>query len=308
MVWALDALFSAPFGDHLVFKGGTSLSKGYDVIRRFSEDVDLTYDIRELVTGVSAEVEILPRTSSQAKKLTDKVRKALPIWVHETAMPAMQAALDAGPLNATVRCEGENLFIAYRSLNEASGYINPSVKLEFGARSTGEPSEILPVRCDAALYIRAVQFPEATARVMRPERTFWEKATLIHVLCANGMRRLERSARHWHDIVRLDDAGFVESALRDFSLATQVAAHKAKFFAERDSDGMDIDYAAAVGGAICLVPQGPALELLREDYKKMVDAGLLLDDLGTERFEDLMARCAALQRRANSRAVPTTPE
>src|SRR5260370_42189930 len=70
-VWALRHLFASPYADHLVFKGGASLSKAYRVIRRFYEDVDLTYDIRaiagDLVGGMEAP---LPTTKSQKKKWT----------------------------------------------------------------------------------------------------------------------------------------------------------------------------------------------------------------------------------------------
>jgi hypothetical protein len=65
----------------------------------------------------------------------------------------------------------------------------PSVLLEFGARSTGEPNEPRPVACDAAPHQPDVSFPSATPQVMRPERTFWEKATAIHVFCAQGSFR-----------------------------------------------------------------------------------------------------------------------
>lgn len=85
--------------------------------------------------------------------------------------------------------------------------------LEYGARSTGEPSQIHDVVCDAAAYLKELEFPTAQPRTMKAERTFWEKATAIHVFCVQGKLRGERFARHWHDLVRLDDAGIAEVAL-----------------------------------------------------------------------------------------------
>ena len=69
VVWALATLYAAPLGEHLVFKGGTSLSKAYQVIRRFSEDVDLTYDIRAIAPDlVGDNGEGLPKTRSEEKR------------------------------------------------------------------------------------------------------------------------------------------------------------------------------------------------------------------------------------------------
>ena len=82
VVWALATLFGSPIGDHLVFKGGTSLSKAYGVIRRFSEDVDLTYDIRALAPDLVGEGgDALPKTRSEEKRWTSDVRKRLPDWI-----------------------------------------------------------------------------------------------------------------------------------------------------------------------------------------------------------------------------------
>jgi hypothetical protein len=86
---------------------------------------------------------------------------------------------------------------------------------------------------------------------MRPERTFWEKATAIHVFCAQGeFRGTDRFARHWHDISRLDDAGYVDRALADRNLARAVAQHKSIFFREKDRQGVDVDYLAAISQSV----------------------------------------------------------
>src|SRR3989338_1610905 len=82
VVWALDALFSSPLGEHLVFKGGTSLSKAYGVIRRFSEDVDLTYDIRAIASDLVGKTGTpLPTSKSQEKKWSKEIRARLSDWV-----------------------------------------------------------------------------------------------------------------------------------------------------------------------------------------------------------------------------------
>jgi hypothetical protein len=216
-------------------------------------------------------------------------------------MPRLSAALGDQGLTATLSMEGEKVFFEYAPLAAGSGYVRPIVLLEFGARSTGEPWESLLITSDAAQGVAGVAFPSATVRVMRPERTFWEKATAIHVFCEQGeFRSGERFARHWHDLTRLDRAGVANAALRDQSLAHAVAKHKSMFFSEKNATGEWIDYAAAVSGGLRLVPGDNALTSLSLDYARMLDDGLLLDD--AEPFEKMLDQCRALEARANKPA------
>ena len=299
VVWTLATLFASPLREHLVFKGGTSLSKAYAAIRRFSEDIDLTYDIRQLIPDlVGDQADALPPNRSQEKRWTRAVRDRLPKWIGTSVLPELQRVIDQGRLPTTLRADGEKVFINYEALAAGSGYVSPSVMLEFGARSTGEPCEVHEITCDAAGHLGELTFPVASLRVMRVERTFWEKATAVHVFCLGGRFRGERIARHWHDLARLDEAGYAQAALRDRDLALAVARHKAVFFAEKDAEGRPVDYEAAVTGALRLVPEGMAKEVLAEDYRRMVDDGLLLDD--AETFEVLIEASRKLERKANS--------
>jgi hypothetical protein len=298
VVWALATLFGSGIGAHLVFKGGTSLSKAYGVIRRFSEDVDLTYDIRAIAPDIVGENgEALPKNRSEEKRWSKAVRQRLPEWIAETVQPLVAGAIDAQSLAAALRVEGDRLYIDYEATSAGSGYVAPSVMLEFGARSTGEPASLRDVTCDAAGLIDGVDFPSARPRVMHAERTFWEKATAIHVFCLQERLRGERFARHWHDVVRLDKAKIVAAALADRQLGSAVARHKNMFFTEKAADGALVDYDTAVNGGLQLVPAGDARAALNADYGQMVDDGLLLED--AEPFETLMAQCADIAARAN---------
>jgi hypothetical protein len=142
----------------------------------------------------------------------------------------------------------------------------------------------------------------ATPLVMHPERTFWEKATAVHVFCAQGsFRGGDRYARHWHDVTRLDAAGFAGGAAKDRALAHAVAEHKSNFFAESMPDGRPIDYRAAVTGALDVAPSGDARQTLAEDHQRMVEDGLLLNN--AEPFEVLLQRCQALALPVNAAAL-----
>jgi hypothetical protein len=300
VVWTLQTLFTAPFADDLVFKGGTSLSKAYNVIKRFSEDVDLTYDIRKLADERAHLPETL--TDAEAKSLGRRIReRLLPQLLDRDIKPYLDAQIAFAGLPATVERQDENLFVVYEAAAEYPAYVSPRVKLEFGARSTGEPAAPRPVSCDLAPAFPELGFPAATPRVMRAERTFWEKATLAHVYCLEGqLRGATGFARHWHDLIRLDEAGFADAAMVDRDLATAVADHKSKFFPAKDARAAPIDFHAAIGGNLTLVPQGEAYALLHADYGAMIEASYLDGDVET--FEALMVRCGDLQARINAAA------
>lgn len=301
VVAVLGVLFEAPFANDLIFKGGTSLSKVWRAIRRFSEDVDITYDIRafapDLVSGAGDEA--LPPNRSQEKRWTQAIRARLNGWVRDQACPAVAQGLAAAGFSAEVRPEAEKLYVAYESLFDGHSFVRPQVMVEFGARSTGEPHRQQPVACDAAEFLPHLVFPRARPRAMVAERTFWEKATAMHVFCKQQRRRGERLSlsRHWHDLARLDEAGIATKALADHQLARSVARHKSCFFREKDASGQWIDYGAAVAGDLQLVPSNASYALLEADYEQMLASGMVLDE--GEPFPVLMERCALIQTRAN---------
>jgi hypothetical protein len=299
VVWTLDALFSSELGKHLVFKGGTSLSKAYDIIGRFSEDIDVTYDVRELIPELAGD-NAIPRSNSQAQKWRHAIDTKLAGWVSDKVLPVIKEYARVTEVDIKVTTEGAKLIIDYDPLAQGKGYVAPRVTVEFGARSTGEPCEVRGIVCDAAEHVPDLTFPTAKPRAMLPKRTFWEKATAVHVFC-RGDTQEDRYSRHWHDLVRLDDSGHAQEALDDRTLAGEVAEFKSRFFRAKDSSGNPIDYAAAVSGDLQLVPGPKALKALEADYKKMADDGVLLDD--AEPFADLMERCADLARRANAKSA-----
>ena len=299
VVQTLRVLFDGPFGAGIVFKGGTSLSKAYHAIRRFSEDVDVTYDIRSFAPDLvaSAGRNALPASRSQEKRWSRAIRSRLAEWVQDEALRVVGNGLSREWLPADVSASGESLLIRYESLLNDAGFVRPEVIVEFGARSTGEPNERRLVVCDAAAHVPGLVFPTAYPTTMLAERTFWEKATAVHVFCAQQRRRGERLSRHWHDLVRMDEAGYAARALDDRGLAMSVARHKAAFFREKDAVGEWIDYERAVSGGLRLVPSGTARDVLEQDYARMVTDGMLLED--AEPFGVLIERCAELEIRAN---------
>jgi len=300
VVLALAAIYNSPLGDAPTFKGGTSLSKVYKVIDRFSEDIDLTYDIRALVPDLLREGNPVPASASQEKKITSALRSRLPQWIEQTIKPVIAQTLGASGLQVGLRLagkEGDKLIIAYPATKKGTGYSAASIQLEFGARATGEPHQRRHVACDIAALIDGVTFPTAQPLVMAAERTFWEKATAAHVYCLQGRLRGERYSRHWYDLAALAKTAYFDSASSNRELARQVAEHKSVFFAEKDANGGKVDYYRATMGELRLIPQGSSLVALEQDYAAMLEDGLLAFEQPA--FESVMAICAAIQQRVN---------
>ena len=303
VVWILRALFESPLAADLTFKGGTSLSKVYKVIDRFSEDIDLTYNIRKLIPDLIGEGGELPASRSQAGKWTQAVRHRLPGWITANVQPAIQAALTRDRLDAQLKLggqENDKLFLHYPALTQGTGYVAPVVTLEFGARATGEPHQVFPVTCDIAAHLAEVSFPTASPLVMSVARTFWEKATAAHVFCAQGRIRSERYARHWHDLAAIARSSLFATVIADRTVAAAVARHKSCFFIEKDADGQVIDYMPATTGHLKIVPEGEARTALAKDYAAMLADEVMVGNAAS--FDELLAACADLEVKVNNAA------
>jgi len=158
---------------------------------------------------------------------------------------------------------------------------------------------VMPVSCDLAgvdALNRQFNFPTAAPLVMSLSRTFWEKATAAHVYCLQARLRGERYARHWYDLAEIYRHPN-QAVFDDHAVAVLVATHKSRFYAEEDVAGIPINYHDAVGGCLTLIPEGAALVTLRDDFERMVNAGLLAEDAAE--FDDVMTVCAEIQSHAN---------
>lgn len=299
VVQILKILFDAPFGKDLTFKGGTSLSKAYNAIQRFSEDLDITYDIRAFAPDVVGKSEnAFPPNRSQEKKWTKTIRKRLEEWTREEARAVIEEGLVRSGFQAeSFRTENDQVYVSYEPMFDHSTFVKPEVKVEFGARSTGEPWVERQVKCDISDLVPEIVFPATRLSAMVAERTFWEKSMAMHVFCNRERGRGNRLSRHWHDLVRLDDAGYGEKAFADRNLALSVARHNSVFFPEKDAGRNWIDFEAAARGGLQLVPTGEAYNLLADDHEAMISAGMLFNDPMS--FEDIIRRCAEIEARAN---------
>ena len=300
VVWALNALFASPVGQYLVFKGGTSLSKGFRIIDRFSEDLDVLLDIRRIIPDLIKDMEHpFPPSRSQAHKWTRIIRERLFEWIRTDVIPILSHEIDKVGMNAKLVQENHVLFMEYETTQKNTGYNFPRVMLEFGAQSTGRPAEYRDVVCDISEALPGLEMPTARPLVILPERTFLEKALAAHVYCLRDKSRgRNHFARHWYDLDCLDQHSISDKAIADPQLIENVIMDERHFYRENDRDGNVIDYDAALSGGISLVPTGKAYDALANDYSEMCDANIIQSNHVP--FDTLMGRISDLENRMNT--------
>lgn len=151
-----------------------------------------------------------------------------------------------------------------------------SVLIEFGGRNITEPNEEHEVRPDIAEHVAELDFPRSTVSVLSPTRTFWEKATLIHVECQRDEFRTgaERLSRHWYDLAMLADLAHGQAAVADRALLADVVKHKKVFY-----NASYANYDACLAGQLRLIPEDAALAALRDDFQRMIGAGMFIGEL-----------------------------
>lgn len=281
----------------MAFKGGTSLSKVYQAIERFSEDIDVTVDYRSLAADAPALATLA--NNSQRKKLSEWLKVELINHVANELVPALKEALanvlPEWKIDIELSEDAEELRLYYPSAVENDdSYLRPNILLEFGGRNATLPQDIVTITPDIAEYVKAVGFPVAEVTVLSPMRTFWEKATLIHVECnrPNMRASADRMSRHWYDLARLADHEVGQKAVPDRDLLRDVLNIKETFYNSRFSF-----YDHCLSGHLRLIPPDTLLHALRQDYQAMVNAQMFYGDLLT--FDDIMERLAILETEIN---------
>ena len=274
--WVLQTLFTMPASLPMAFKGGTSLSKVFRAIHRFSEDVDVTLDYRGFDTSFDPFTKGVSQT--QLKKFSEKLRTFMQEHVHSVVVPhfkkTLTAELGTDGYKIEVSANGEELRVHYPTvLGEPSSYIDNSVLIEFGGRNITDPNKKYEISPDIAELSPELVFPRSRVSVLSPERTFWEKATLIHSESWRGTFRpsVERLSRHWYDLFMLTDISIGQGALKNRDLLIDVVKHKKAFYNTNYAK-----YDDCLNGQLRLLPGDNVLKLLEEDFKRMTDAGMFI--------------------------------
>lgn len=254
----IKALFSLRCADALTFKGGTSLSKAWDISERFSEDVDISFD--KSFFGLSGDT----------RSARDRIRKLTRKYISEEMAPELYATLyvfEAGECHMLYKPREDSdadptvLLIPYHSILPDDPYIKAEVKVEFSCRNLREPREEREVKPFAALLSPVIDFPETIVPTVVPTRTFLEKVFLLHEEFQKNHPRNRRMSRHLYDLYRLDRAGIPEKAMADTALYGNIVEHRRTWNAIRG-----IDYGAHRPENLKIVPPEEVLPLWEEDY------------------------------------------
>ncbi|MFO0796111.1 MAG: nucleotidyl transferase AbiEii/AbiGii toxin family protein [Gemmataceae bacterium] len=295
--WLLGVLFTSRFSDALVFKGGTSLSKVFGVIDRFSEDIDLS---------LSPEFLGLPdagKSRNQADKWMKAAEKKCGQVVQDDVMPALEATVESSlgvretPWFEFLTDPGTNspvLFFHYETaLPTGFEYLRRSVKLEFGSLTDQKPAGRHPIHPWLAEILEPA-LPDWNCEVvaLEIERTFWEKATILHAEYHRPADKAtpDRFSRHYADTAALGRRAAAVAALSQHELRDKVVAWKSQFFGSGWAR-----YDLAKPGTFKLVPPLERQAALRRDYQAMRDMYLTTP---TD-FDGVLADLAELERRIN---------
>lgn len=296
----LKALFNTSCGKWLLFKGGTSLSKGWNLINRFSEDIDIS-----IGRNFFEDVLNLPFVKCENNNQVKKLRKASRDYIHGT----LSAELDAELLkmgvkgytimNETVTGEPPRpidhdsdptiIFVNYESILPSSmRLIDARVKIEISCLSMSEPYEQCEIRS-----LVFDKFPEeddemaALINTVTPSRTFLEKALLLSEELQKEEPRSLRMSRHLYDLDRLMDTEFGQKALNDGKLYKAIVEHRRRFYHLGYVD-YDKDYPAKID----FIPQNKVMNAYRLDYESNMVDGYIYGE--AKSFDELMKRMEKL--------------
>ncbi len=296
---ALNSSFSLPYSKNIVFKGGTSLSKGWNLIERFSEDIDLAIDRKFF--GFDGDI-----SKTQIKNL----RKQSCVFISTTFLADVtqkltewkvinECKLVAQPVKDSDK-DPQVIEIHYNSVIDTSEYLPQRVLIEVSSRSLMEPVEerkINSILSENFPQQSFVTVPFAIPTVL-PQRTFLEKIFLLHEEFSQDSEkiRIDRLSRHLYDLEKLMDTKHGIEALKNTKLYNNIISHREKFNPLRG-----LDYANHTPSKISILPPDSVVNNYERDYEAMTSFMIYGEPL---KFNQLMKRILELQKRINGISQP----
>ena len=288
----LQLVFTLPYAEKLVFKGGTTLAKA-GLIDRFSEDIDLAIDRSQF--GIEGDL-----TKKQLKAL----RKESSLFVRDVFSVDIKSAIENAGLSGLCIVEAEpdgegdktypeprKIHVKYQSvLNQPLPYLSPEVMLEVGARSLIEPYRMVKVESFVTQNTPIdTSVAEVAIPMAEPRKTFLEKTFLLHELFSTGeFRKAERKSRHMYDLEKMMKRPEILSAIKDDELWNSIHHHREVFTPLRD-----VDYTPDIRDRICLIPPENCIADWKSDYQSMCESMIYENDPLS--FESLMERMKELE-------------
>lgn len=311
--WTLDALFNGLVdnGPRLLFKGGTSLSKGFGLIHRFSEDIDVTV-FRDDLGQSTATTELQAMSNKKRRAALDDIQHACEEYINGSLLPQLtelaestcnRCALSSGAI--AIVCDTEDrqtLHVQYPSSTPEDSYIGKTVKIESGAKSALDPNGIKTIRPYLELDVPDIDLAVANVTVVDAERTLWDKIVILH-----GLRRWfdsrgslkgdgQRVSRHYYDLYCLLESPMGWGAVSNTLLGKDCVDHAKLFF---NRPPFDLD--TAVAPTFSITPNETMRASLERDYRSM--SGMIFGQ--TPDFGRVIQMVAELERLLNNTASET---
>ena len=263
VVWTLDKVFSDDrLNKILMFKGGTSLSKVFNLIGRFSEDIDLILDWR-LVSNEN------PLNAQESKnkqvRFNEQINDNAKEYIKNILLPIISENLS--PLcTCSMAEDGFSINVKYPNAFD-DNYLRPEILLEIGPLASWLPSDSFEISSFAAQeFPQVFEKTKCTVNTIVAKRTFWEKATILHHEANRPVDSAmpTRYSRHYYDLAMMAKNEVKEEALADLDLLQNVVEFKQKFYPRTWAK-----YEEAVPGTLKLLPPEFRLDSLEKDYKAM---------------------------------------
>ena len=289
----LQVLFTLPCAHGLVFKGGTSISKVWNAINRFSEDIDLAVDR-----------SLFDLDGELTKKQVKKLRKVSSMFVREVLFGQLCEAIASTPLYGLCEIEAQPdgvgdstypepriIYVKYASLfSDKIDYILPVVKIEAGARSLLEPTLNVAIKSlvDVALPSITTSLVDVEVRTAVAEKTFLEKCFLLHELFSKGVAvSANRRSRHLYDLHMMMRKGIDKRAVSDDELWNTILHHRSTL-----TSISGVDYTPDIRSRIVLTPPAECVEDWKSDYQAM-QGSMIYNNPPS--FEELLQSMAELE-------------
>ncbi|WP_041963805.1 nucleotidyl transferase AbiEii/AbiGii toxin family protein [Sulfurospirillum cavolei] len=264
VVWILDKIFAhAHLNKILMFKGGTSLSKVFHLIGRFSEDIDLILDWREITQEDLSEP--LPTKNKQVKR-NEAINQEALRYIQEKLLPIISEILSPLCTCSIDEKNPYNIQVNYPAAFKDS-YLRPQILLEIGPLASWLPYGEFEISSYAAeKFPQVFEKISTSVKAIVAKRTFWEKATILHQEAnRDASKSLPiRYSRHYYDLAMMTQSAIKDEALQDKELLEHVVAFKMQFYPSPWAKFED-----AKKGTLKLIPPEYRLEALKKDYEAM---------------------------------------
>jgi hypothetical protein len=269
----LKALFESPYAKFFIFKGGTSLSKGWKLIERFSEDIDIALDPMAFgrVYETNPSHNYIKTLKKEGCAFTSTVLlDALKAQFNHLGIPMEIISVEAEAVKDTIPDKDpQTLYVKYKSLYPPHEYIADEVKIEFSVRSLKDPYanvQIESILSDAFPSTAYAEIPFEVVAV-EPRKTLLEKAFLLHEKFINANPdkiKIERLSRHLYDLVKMMDTAAGQQVLKDHEFYTTLIEHRKNYV--RLSG---VDYDTLHHSTLSFIPPDAVMEMFRQDYRSM---------------------------------------